>query len=219
MTCTDSESKNLPCVAATSLVVGDNGSTLAWWARPGKEGSEWFCYVNGKAVGSTSTADVSPWWHDIVLAPDGKRIAYVVSDFSGEGENRKNTGYQIWVDGKPGSSFMNVGKVVFSPDSKRYAHLASLGNGKGMTYVVDGQPEAETFESIWGFTFSADSKHYAYVAEDEGNLFVISYDGQVYPTPLTNIYSFVLLSNGLPQYFGKKNGQVFSVQGLYPKND
>jgi len=135
-----------------------------------------------------------------VFSPDSRRVAY---------EARRKDRQFVVVDGAEGKEFEPLepgnGSVfssaysldllldsfssydwidprpVFSPDSKRLAHV--LKRGTKLAAVVDGE-EGEEYDSIGPMVFSPDSKRFGYRARRAGKLFAVidgaegpAYDG------------------------------------------
>jgi hypothetical protein len=104
------------------------------------------------------------------VSPDSKRVAYVAVSrgvFSGEKQF-------LVVDGREEKQYdyIGAGTVIFSPDSKRVAYGAIVGNR--VFLVVDGK-EDKTYDTIGGRgpVFSPDSKRVAYSATVGNKHFVV----------------------------------------------
>jgi hypothetical protein len=65
------------------------------------------------------------------------------------------------VNGTEGKQYDGVSGLIFSPDGKRMAYVATLG--KKMLAVVDGT-EGNQYDGISGLVFSPDGTQVAYVA-------------------------------------------------------
>ncbi|MBN2293156.1 MAG: PD40 domain-containing protein [Pirellulales bacterium] len=102
----------------------------------------------------------------LVFSHDGKRLALV---------NRQLRGGAV-LDGKAGKEYLGMGieGFVFSPDSKRMAHLAVPEGGK-MCAVVDGV-EGKLCRGVGEVSFSPDSKRVA-TAFCRGDKWFIDVDG------------------------------------------
>ena len=137
-------------------------SNKEWFVEIEKD-KRYFTLVNGKVV----IPNVN-----LIFSPDGKRYAYV---------GWENNHSYVVVDGKKGPLFdyIDIGSFKFSPDSKRFGYIASIGGerelgdyGGGVwTVVVDKFAIDKTilgFNYISEFAFSPDSKTYAYIASNGG---------------------------------------------------
>ncbi len=112
--------------------------------RPGKTYDRIFKYT-----GSHETS--------IHFSPNGRHVAYVAEI----GEKQL-----VVLDGKEGKMYDRVDELRFSPDSSRFAYVATVVSAaKGYQYfvVLDGQEAAPASEPIDQLTFSPDSQHLAYV--------------------------------------------------------
>jgi hypothetical protein len=211
MSLTDKDAEDLGQVAFGSLAVSESGAAVAWYARPGKEGSPWYCYLDGKTV--AENPNVSPCNDGISLSPDGKHVAFKKRHDEGEGEARKTVGYSVWADGKDGPAYDRVRGITFSPDSKKCAYLATRLGTKGTIYVVDGKEVGVESDNNWSFSFSPDSLHYAYASRRGKQRFMV-YDGAEYPLPYDEVWGLRLIARGTPQYFAQKAKAVYVVSGI-----
>ena len=93
------------------------------------------------------------------LSPDGVRLAYV----AGRGNRRF-----VVVDGTEGQSWDEVGRLLFSPDSRHLLYVAKSA-GKHVI-LLDGRILGEPADSFaeGTFAFSPDSSHIAYVVINGG---------------------------------------------------
>ena len=100
-------------------------------------------------------------------SPDYRRIAY--GNSTPEGSTVVIAGPEGKTEGKPYKDGIWDNSERFSPDSKRFAYLAHVGN-KHVAAVVDGV-EGKAYDDIpyWGLTFSPDSQHIAYRAKSCDN--------------------------------------------------
>jgi hypothetical protein len=147
----------------------------------------------------------------ILFSPDSMRLAYLAD--SGE----KMVFVVDGVEGKPYSFIVEADAIkqvhsckeevcwdayyiekpiVFSPDSKRTAYVAKVGEkrfnaNENWAAVVDGKEE-QPYDGIGSLIFSPDSRHAAYVAGTEARQFVVvdgkegkQYDGLVKGTRCT----------------------------------
>jgi Tol biopolymer transport system component len=109
------------------------------------------------------TIDVNRSRSDTFAAsPDGTRMAWASLDEQGRGH--------VVIDGKAGTNYAGLfGKPVFSPDSRRVAHLAM--NTQNLWFVVaDGVENRNKYPSVKGHSavapdllFSLDGRRLAYV--------------------------------------------------------
>lgn len=144
-----------------------------------------------------------------LFSPDGKRTAYI--------ETRKNssirTDQYVVVDGKEGKPYRSVYGFVFSPDSKTFAYIATLGfpgirGNAPATFLVLGTKEGARYESINFGTgapspdtlpnFSSNSKNVAYFAERDRKGYIVVGEREIRE------------KNGRPQSY-----PVFSPDGKY----
>jgi WD40-like Beta Propeller Repeat len=134
-------------------------------------------YVGGKVGSRSAVVDgeiVSAKYPDVggatgvVFSPDGQRLAYAVLTASG-------TEFVV-IDGKEDEAFDNVGKLCFSPDSRRVLYAAWRA-GKAFA-VLDGVPgRAYDMVGYPAQPFSPDSRRVAYLAARDGKQVVVV-DGQ-----------------------------------------
>ncbi|MBI3921825.1 MAG: hypothetical protein HY318_10455 [Armatimonadetes bacterium] len=119
-------------------------------------------------------------------APDGRRLNYsarlgkqwmiIVDKVSKDAESADRTDYEFRA-----RDISNMGgNTTFSPDGKRFAHHANMGNGWAV--VVDGV-QGKTYDDIESSTviFSPDSARVAYIAH-KGKKVVAVVDGEEGPT-------------------------------------
>jgi WD40 repeat protein len=160
------------------------------FAYTGRRGQQWFVVVNGEPdLPVEGIVD-----HSLTFSPDSQRVAYAVA--------KLDTRCYIVVDGKPGPVYDSIGGsqapglspasasgmhdyylgglsqgVLFSPDSRRLAYLATRQLIK-KTVVLDGKPEGiEMSFMVSGMVFSDDSKRLAYGGR-RGNKFFLVVDGE-----------------------------------------
>lgn len=101
----------------------------------------------------------------LTISPDRKRVAF----FRKSPDGRK---WSLVVDGEDGDDFDEVGdmKPLFSPDSKRVAFVAGVGDQNAI--VVDGEA-GKTYGAVGGVTFSPDSRHVAYMGSAGAERFIV----------------------------------------------
>ncbi len=96
---------------------------------------------------------------ELVFSPNGKRLAYRVSERGG--------GYVVEHGGEEFDGYYSSGDIIFSPDSK---HLAFRGSKNGQSFmVIDGRDylQSDNGHDIRSdyFTFSPDSQRWGYIAQ------------------------------------------------------
>lgn len=119
------------------------------------------------------------------------------------------------VDGQPGAEYDWASDVTFSPDGKRFAYVASIGQtypGTKWLAVVDGRPSEEYVAFVIEPTFSPDSKHVAYEAK-KGEKYLIVLDGQP-GTEYNEIFGFSLTfrPDGVLEYLAAKDHSLYRVK-------
>ncbi len=116
---------------------------------------------------------VSPEYDNItpvLLSPDGRHIAYGVSQRTGRRNWEEEEEGFVVLDGRPGPRcYGGIGSLLFSPDSQSlaYTYLVAKREGHwGSWVVLNGEAGLMHGEkTVRDLTFSPDSKHLAYVAE------------------------------------------------------
>jgi hypothetical protein len=78
------------------------------------------------------------------------------------------------VDGRDTKEYDSTGTPFFSPDSRRFAHFARIGNQ--MFYVVDGREDPPQDFAAKDGAFSPDSQRFAYLARS-GSIWRVVVDG------------------------------------------
>ena len=128
---------------------------------------------SGKALTPEAALNIH-FLSDLQLAPDGLRLAFVVSE-APKGDKRLQ---HIWIyDKKSGSgrqftySAKSETSPRWSPDGKRLAFLSNRGGDEQQIYVMNsggGEAAARTKgkSSIKNFAWSKDGKYIAYIAPD-----------------------------------------------------
>jgi hypothetical protein len=134
---------------------------------------------------------------------DGKPYAAIVETSSMEQAHSCKDGV-CW------DAFYIAKPFTFSPDSKRVAYVAKVGEkrfnvSEKWSAVVDGK-EGQAYDGIGGLVFGPDSRHVAYVAGAAAKQFVVvdgkegkQYDGLVKGT------TSEIDSSGKLHYMAKKN--------------
>jgi hypothetical protein len=207
----DAESQSL--IVPESLSISKDGSTVAWWAQPGKKGSEWSVLLNGQRI--YGSADANPNSDYIKLSSDGKRVGFRVW-IKGEGTNQS---VAASIDGKLGVNYNWLGGIQFSEDCKRYSYWAvRLGSTteKPYIYVVDGQEVGAPFDSTTDFAFSPNSKHWTFTCERDKKEFLVT-DGIEVLVPYKRIWALKIDNDGTPQFFADTETSVLSVVGIPDK--
>lgn len=161
----------------------------------------------------------------LAFSPNSKRVAYV----AGTANKRF-----VVVDGQEGKHYDgihvhlftllsgNTGApdLIFSPDSKRVAYIAAIGNkrlykyidgtGEKMFSVVDGK-EGKHYDFVCSTIFSPDSRSLAYLAM-KGDKYFIVVDGQEGKQYYQiGVLKFSPDSKRLAYIATDTNGKVFSV--------
>lgn len=135
-------------------------------------------------VKESATWDLDPQGdrRTLVASADLSRFAYVA---------RRPEGSVVVVDGKAGKPYGSVGPIVFSPDGRRYGHLAIEKDLSWRVVLdgVEGPAYADKFETT--LRFGPNGKRAAYVAtrtkDGKASMFVVvegvegkAYDGVVF---------------------------------------
>jgi hypothetical protein len=110
-----------------------------------------------------------------VFSPDGRHVAYVGTNVDPAG-NENSRMVRDGVEGKI-YDYIDYGDVVFSPDSKRLAYPATIGdrsNGKAFVVVDEQEKRAYDFIGLQSIRFSPDGSRLAYVAELNGLWLVVA---------------------------------------------
>ncbi|MGI8981136.1 MAG: hypothetical protein ACR2FY_18065 [Pirellulaceae bacterium] len=126
------------------LIVSDDGKHVAYIAEP--SGFDDVAVINGKP-GKVYGGFDSISKGSLRLSPDGSRAGYAV---------KKSREAYVVLDGKDEKAYVGVMGLVFSPDSKRVAYTAIVGNKKWLT-VVDGK-EGAAYDALGTPGISPDSK-------------------------------------------------------------
>jgi roadblock/LC7 domain-containing protein len=182
--------------AIGGLIFSPDGAQVAYAA---KTDDKWTAVANGKEGKSYDAIS------RLLFSPDGKRLAYladagekkiVVVD-GGEGKPYASIVEAELMKQKHGckdevcwDAFYAEKPFLFSPDGKRVAYVAKVGekrlNVSEKWSVVVGGVEQRPYDGIGDLNFSPSSRHVAYVAGAEAKQFVVvdgdegkQYDGLV----------------------------------------
>ena len=154
------EEKRYDQVGVTPVFSPD-GKRLIYGARLGNKS---FMVVDGK---EEKQYDDIPIFQTPIFSPDSRRLAYIAHecnelDSALDGIEKYYCRLMV-VDGKEEKKYYEFqSNAIFSPDSKRVAYAAKLGDLGGVV-VVDGKEEKK-FIMVSGPKFSSDSRTVAYVA-------------------------------------------------------
>jgi Tol biopolymer transport system component len=240
---TELEETRLGPIGAESLsssVVSGDGHHLAYVERRGKRQ---FVAVDGQAgvdVGydlvhasmvCAGTCTAGPL-KDVIFSPDSKHLACAA---------RIGQKWSVVIDGRAGREHDLVDKLIFSPDSKRFAYLAlreplgavlngqlwhgtiinanegtvygsAVEYGAKLSAVVDGQPGPEYDVFLMdSLIFSPDSRHLAY-AVGNGRKRSVVLDGR--PSPEYDGLrkdSMIFSSDSKHLAYAAKSGRKWSV--------
>jgi hypothetical protein len=138
-----------------------------------------------------------------VFSADSRRLAYSAAD---------RQGAYVVVDGEQiGPSYARVMGLCFSPDSARFAHLATDASRQTIV-VVDGKVVGEYPLAYMTVEFSPDSRKYAYAAKNLRGNGMIVVDGQTVGTHPDDAFGpkFSPDSRRLA-YWGKRGEQLYVV--------
>lgn len=128
------------------------------YSYAGKRGGKQYAVIDGVA---TAYDEIS----SLVFSPDGKHLSVCAR----RGENRLTL-----VDGvEQGTSDIRISRIIFSPDSRRFAGWAQKGvKGDKQLIVIDGVP-GRTYDGVSDLQFTADSRHVIYLGERAGKVIVV----------------------------------------------
>ena len=157
----DNREKVYQTVFNRDMAFSNDGKRFAFYCESGNEP---VMVVDGKETPCGEQGGRSKYLYDArtpVFSPDSKRIAHRLV------ENGKQC---VVVDGKKGSSYGLIGKIVFSPDCKRLAYRAA--KGEKWVVVIDGKEGKGFDKGNWLFSsgiygpivFSPDSRQVAHIA-------------------------------------------------------
>ncbi len=208
--------KSLSEIAPQSLTISENGRTLAWWARPGKDGTEWFCYVDAKRI--AGSLDVDPYDDRIALSPDGTRVAFRLKRREGEGKSRKTVAAYAYIDGKPGKEYRWIGGFVFSSDSIKCAYWAQKNDSQNYIYVVQGNQVGKEWDDVDALCFSRNNQSWAHFSK-RGKVNHLICGEQEVVLPHDTVWGFAALGLHNYRFFARKNNNVFIVEATAESRD
>lgn len=107
-------------------------------------------------------------WSGVSFSPDGKRVAYIMTE---RGYRGQVSNMFMVVDGKKEKSYDSVYLLIFSPAGNRTVYKAYSRGGQGVV-VFDGK-EGKEYDEFSDLVFSPNSEKLAYGAEREGKYFSI----------------------------------------------
>lgn len=176
-------------------VLSADGKTLAYRATS-----------DGKSrviVGDKKGLDFDEVWTP-ALSADGKHVAYVA---------KSGAKWCVVVDGVPGREFdepPSTPEPVFSPDGKRVAYGAVLGQGRqsgqGIEAVfVDGNRVPAMFSHVSQIAFTPSGQHVVYVAERDGKEHLVI--DRERGDPFDSVYRYVISPDGKRVAFGARVGK------------
>lgn len=128
------------------------------YSYAGKRGSKQYAVIDGVAAAYDEISN-------LLFSPDGKRSSVCV---------RRGETWLTLVDGvEQGTPGIRINRIIFSPDSRRFAGWAQKGaKGDKQLVVIDGVP-GRAYDGIGDLQFTADSRHVICVAERAGKVFVV----------------------------------------------
>lgn len=143
----------------------------------GNRGGTVQVYVGGSALGPAL-----PVISDLVVSPDGKKIAYVGS--RGQGGASDATAWTVYVGGTKGKDYASCGTPVFSADGSVYGHTVRIGKaGDGQrafhtvhAVIVNGKLGAE-WEECSAPVFAPQGRRWAHRARN-GTTWQMVVDGK-----------------------------------------
>ncbi len=141
------------------ILISSDGAHLAYFANRTAGPDHSFVVIDGRMI---------PNADHVWMTPDGKSIAYLTSLQTG-------MQYQVTVvaNGKPGLEYGSLKDLRFAPDGHVIYAVTAPQTAK--TFVVDGDKELGPYDNadLNTLHFSADGEHMAYVAQANGQSFVV----------------------------------------------
>jgi hypothetical protein len=128
------------------------------YSYAGKRGGKQYAVIDGVA---TAYDEIS----SLVFSPDGKHLSVCA---------RRGENWLTLVDGvEQGTADIRISRIIFSPDSRRFAGWAQKGvKGDRQLIVIDGVP-GQTYDGVSDLQFTADNRHVIYIAERAGKVMVV----------------------------------------------
>lgn len=128
------------------------------YSYAGKRGGKHYAVIDGV---ETAYDEIS----SLLFSADGKHLSLCV---------RRGETWQALVDGVDrGTPDARISRIIFSPDSRRFAGWAQKGStGDKQLIVIDGAP-GQTYDGVSDLQFTSDSGHVIYVAERAAKFMVV----------------------------------------------
>lgn len=198
--------KGEPYDSVKMITFSSDGRRIAYSAR---KGSKEFLVVDGKEIRSYD------WVCNPAFSPDGSIIAH---------EARLGKKFFVVVNGKESPHHdMSLIQPVFSPDSRYITYLLlDAANRKSTNFVSDAKSgeiiTTTSYEKIKGLVFSTDGLFFAYIAEKDGEQFVVvsGFPGAIHKAvegPSFDTVNSIVFSpdSRYLAYVAKKGGKQFLV--------
>lgn len=133
--------------------------------------------INGKETPSEYRAG------GFLFSPDSHHVVYL---------NKRNSKWHFTLDGAESEAYddFGIGSNLFSPDSKRWAYAARIGEH---FYVVDNKGKSKPYNQVSGIGFSPDSQRLAFLGERDGKWHIVI-EGMETPIKATIEYGRILFS-------------------------
>lgn len=110
----------------------------------------------------------------LVLAPDGKHVAYAA---------KGNEGWTVVVDNTAQASFEEIGNILFSGTGGKVVYTAKTSKGWSVYSAASSQP----FEAVAGLVSDASGAHFAYAAKTPDAKWQVFVDGKPVGAPCDGI--------------------------------